>query len=76
MSFYFYTSQNQTFSKIFLGIRSGHLLSSASTEALPVMISASAALRHDDLFTIFQNRYRTRKMGTPMYAARKSICCQ
>jgi hypothetical protein len=30
------------------------------------VISAVAASRHGDRFRIFQNRYRTKKIGTPM----------
>ena len=55
-----YATQNQIFSMRFLGMSAGHLLSSASIEALPVVMSAVAALRHGDLLRIFQNRYRAK----------------
>jgi hypothetical protein len=57
---------------MFLGISSGHCPSSASSAALPVVMSASAGWIQCVRLKIFQKKKRTKKIGMPMYAARKS----
>ena len=61
-----YAIQNQILSKIFLGCCSGHCPSSASSAALPVVISASAGWMKGDLLKIFQKPYKQKKIGMPM----------
>ncbi len=70
-----YAIQIQIFSKMFLGTSSGHCPSSASRAAFPVVISASMDLMNELRFQIFQKAYRAKKIGIPIYAARKSEEC-
>jgi hypothetical protein len=56
-------SQNQNFSRAFLGTCSGH--TSASRAALPVQISASSGLTNLVRLKTFQNAYKRKKMGIP-----------